>query len=152
MLLFPQYQQMAFPESKSSGSLQLHSKIYVLVSITDPPLSLPGSAAPGSRDTDFLGATGHGNLCTWHPPSQPSPRSARRCPSIAQHQGPRQLRASWILSGRAKYHQHRECLPACWNWCNSWLRFSRNVSLLPLLVNLTSTLLTSPLRSCAGIH
>lgn len=77
---------MAFPESNSSGSLQLHSKIYVLVSISDPLLRLPGSVAPGSRDTEtslelrVLGAFPRGSLPPSHKPTAPDKPQPKQCP------------------------------------------------------------------------
>jgi len=90
---------MAFPESNSSGSLQLHGKIYVPVSIRDPPLRLPGSAAPGSRDTEtsseppVLGAFPRRSLPAVIPRHQPNP--AQAAPRAEGHGGFPPPRPSW---------------------------------------------------------
>lgn len=151
MLMFPQYQQMAFPESKSSGSLQLHSKIYVLVSVVDPPsasqdLRLQAAETQISWEPQVMGTFAHGIL----PPS-PHPTAWDDAWALHNIKGLGSSAHPGSSLGQPSI-TNTERLPACWNWCNSGLRFSRNVSLLPLLVNLTSTSLTSPLRSCADIH
>lgn len=127
---------MAFPASNSSVSLQLHNKIYVLVSIRDPTAEAPRICS--SRQL--------GQSCRSWEPSHASPSLTVIIPWHQPKQWPGSstppgLRAWWFptsltLPGATKY-----CLPWVWLW--AWM--SQNHLLFTLI---TFTLLCRWLLDC----
>lgn len=98
------------------GNPQLHSKIYVLVSIRDAVLRLPGSAVPGSWDTETSSKT---QVLEVFPSISLPPSHNPTVPDKPWPiQGPEQtyvwVFASWTLLWTTKY-----CLS--WVWLSTWI-------------------------------